>query len=154
METISKNTLVSISLKIEDQSGRLLDESDEVMYLHGGYGQIFQRVEDELEGKGQDARFDVLLSPEEAFGTFDETLMLKEPLEALPEDVEVGMELDGEDEGVVWVVEAIAEGFATLNANHQLAGIPLRVSGEVLELEQLSETGAHEILHMEHDHDH
>ena len=43
---IKKNTLVSISLITEDEGGNLLDESEEVMYLHGDYGQIFRKLED------------------------------------------------------------------------------------------------------------
>ena len=40
----------------------------------------------------------------------------------------------------------------TLNINHELARIPLRVSGEILELEQLSDEATQEIFHMDHDH--
>jgi FKBP-type peptidyl-prolyl cis-trans isomerase SlyD len=152
MELIKKNTLVSISLKIEDTKGNLLDESEEVMYLHGASKEIFQKLEDELDGKTIDYNFDLLLSPKEAFGEFKESLYLKEPLKDLPKEIAVGMELEIEDEDLVWVVESIEDGYATLNANHELAGIPLRVYGKVLELEQLSEEGAQEILNMEHHH--
>jgi len=51
MEKIKKNTLVSISLKTEDEAGNLLEENEEVMYLHGSYGQIFTKLEKELEEK-------------------------------------------------------------------------------------------------------
>lgn len=44
MEVITKNTLVSISLKTENK---------EIMYLHGAHRQIFQKLETELEGKKQ-----------------------------------------------------------------------------------------------------
>ncbi|MEJ2373652.1 MAG: peptidylprolyl isomerase, partial [Sulfurimonas sp.] len=66
MEQITKNTLVSISLKLADQSGNVLDESDEVMYLHGGYDQIFKKLEEDLEGKKIGDNFDLLLTPLEA----------------------------------------------------------------------------------------
>ncbi|WP_304545866.1 FKBP-type peptidyl-prolyl cis-trans isomerase [Sulfurimonas microaerophilic] len=152
MEKITKNTLVSISLKLADEKGNILDESDEVMYLHGGYNQIFQKLEDELEGKKVGDTFDLLLAPADAFGEFNESLMVKELLTDLPEEIAVGMELEGEDESVVFVVESIDDEYATLNANHELAGIPLRVSGEVLEMEHLSDAGVEEILNMEHEH--
>ncbi|MBN2783130.1 MAG: peptidylprolyl isomerase [Campylobacterales bacterium] len=152
METIQKNTLVSISLKLEDAKGNLLDDSDEVMYLHGGYNQIFQKLEDELDGKKIGDTFNIFLEPSDAFGEYDESLVTKEKLSDLPDDVEVGMELDGDDEDVVWVVESIEDGYAMLNANHELAGIPLRVSGEILELEHLSYDGVQEILNMQHEH--
>jgi FKBP-type peptidyl-prolyl cis-trans isomerase SlyD len=122
------------------------------MYLHGSYGQIFQRVEDELEGMSVGDDFNLLLSPEQAFGEYKESLVLTEPLDELPEDIAVGMELDGENEEIVWIVEEIADGYATLNANHELAGVALRVSGKVLKIEQLTEEGAQKILDMDHEH--
>ncbi len=154
MDKITKNTLVSILLEIRDQSGKLLEENEEIMYLHGGYGQIFQKLEDALEGKSLGDSFDMFLTPTEAFGIYDETLVEQEALENLPEDITLGMdfEVENENEKTIWVVEDIKEGYATLNANHELAGIPLRISGEILELEQLNDEGANEILTMEHAH--
>ncbi|MEJ2414145.1 MAG: peptidylprolyl isomerase [Sulfurimonas sp.] len=152
MEQITKNTLVSISLKLADQSGNVLDESDEVMYLHGGYDQIFKKLEEDLEGKKIGDNFDLLLTPLEAFGEYNDALVAKEPLSDLPEDIAVGMELESGDEAIAWVVESIEGEYAVLNANHELAGVPLRVSGEVLEMEHLNDEGVQEILNMEHHH--
>ena len=152
MEKISKNTLVTISLQLHSKDGELLDDSEKLMYLHGGYGQIFQKLEDELGAKQRGDTFSILLSPIDAFGEFNQSLLIKESLKELPEDIELGLELEGEDASIVWIVEEIKDGFATLNANHELAGIPLRVSGEILELQQLSDQGVQEILNMEHKH--
>ena len=152
MEKITKNTLVTISLKIESENGDFLDDSEQLMYLHGGYGQIFPKLEEELELKSKSNTFNILLPPIDAFGEFDKSLHIKESLNDLPEDIEIGFELDGEDESTVWTVEDIKDGFAILNANHELAGIALRVSGEILELQHLSDEGVEEILNMEHEH--
>jgi FKBP-type peptidyl-prolyl cis-trans isomerase SlyD len=152
MNKIRKNTLVSISLTTEDEEGNLLAESEEVIYLHGGYGQMFQKLEDVLEGKKIGDHFSLFLTPLEAFGEYDESLVSKEPLSELPEDIDLGMEFEVEEEETIWVVESIEDGYAILNANHELAGIPVRISGEVLELEQLSDEGAQEVLNMEHTH--
>lgn len=152
MEKITKNTLVSISLITEDEGGNLLENNEEVMYLHGAYGQMFQKLEDELQGKKVGDRFNLFLTPTEAFGEYDESLIVKNSLKELPEDLALGMEFKVEDEEKIWVVEHIEDGYAILNANHELAGIPIRISGEVLELELLSDEGAHEILHMENTH--
>lgn len=152
MEKISKNKLVTISLQLKSKDGELIDDSEKMMYLHGGYGQIFQKVEDALEAKHIGDTFNILLSPLDAFGEFDKSLLVKESLKELPEDVELGFELEGEDESIIWIVEEIKDGFATLNANHELAGIPLIVSGEVLELQHLSDDGVQKILNMEHEH--
>lgn len=152
MDKIKKNTLVSMLIKLEDEEGNIIDESEELMYLHGNYNQIFKKLEDELEGKKAGDTFHVLLTPAEAFGEYDESLVLKELLKDLPEDIAVGEELDGEEEGIVYVVESIEKKHAILNANHELAGIPLVASGKILEIEQLSDEAAEELLHAEHHH--
>ncbi|MBD3794156.1 MAG: peptidylprolyl isomerase [Campylobacterales bacterium] len=152
MKKITKNTLVSLSIQTEDQSGNLLAESEELIYLHGSYGQIFQKLEESLEGKMLGDRFNLFLTPAEAFGEYDESLVTKEPLDELPEDIALGMEIEAEDEETIWVVETIEDGYATLNANHEFAGIPVRVSGEVLELQQLSDKEVEDVLNMEHTH--
>lgn len=152
MDKIKKNTLVSMLLKLEDEEGNIIDESEELMYFHGGYGQIFQKLEDEFDGKKVGYTFCVTLAPAEAFGEYKESLVLKERLEDLPEDIFVGTELDGEDEGVVYVVESKDKEYAILNANHELAGISLVASGKILEIEQLSEEVAKELLKGEDHH--
>lgn len=152
MDTITKNTLVAISLITTDEAGNLLEENEEIMYLHGNHEQIFQKLENGLEGKKTGDCFNLFLTPEEAFGQYDESLVMKEPLNELPEDIALGMEFESENDDNIWVVEHIEDGCAILNANHELAGIPLRITGEVLELEQLSQEGVEEILTMEHSH--
>jgi len=152
VDKIKKNTIVSMLIKLEDEEGNIIDESEELMYLHGGYNQIFKKLEDELEGKKVGDTFHVTLTPAEAFGEYDESLVLKELLEDLPEDIYVGAELDGEEEGIVYVIESIDKEHAILNANHELAGITLIASGKILEIEQLSDEAAQELLKEEHHH--
>lgn len=152
MKKIGKNSLVTLSLKMEGEDGTFLDESDELVYLHGGYGQIFQKLEETLEGKTVGYCFDILLQPKEAFGEYEQSLVVKESLDELPEELELGMELEGEDENTMWIVESIEDGYATLNANHELAGLTLRVFGTVLDFEQLTEENAQKILDMDHEH--
>lgn len=152
MNTIRKNTLVSISLRVESEHGDLLDESEKLMYLHGGHSQIFQKLEAYLEAKQVGDTFNITLKPEDAFGEYDVSLVVEEALEDLPDEIELGMDLEGEEEGSVWFVEKIEDGYATLNANHEFAGITLVVSGEVLELENLCDEAAQEILNMDHEH--
>jgi len=152
VDKIKKNTIVSMLIKLEDEEGNIIDESEELMYLHGGYNQIFKKLEDELEGKKAGDTFHVALTPVEAFGEYDETLVVKELLEDLPEDIAVGTELDSEEEGIVYVIESIDKEHAILNANHELAGITLIASGKILEIEQLSDEAAQELLKEEHHH--
>lgn len=49
---IKKDALVSIDLELQDENGNTIEENDqEVIYLHGGYGHLFQKLEEALEGK-------------------------------------------------------------------------------------------------------
>lgn len=150
MQTIKKNTLVSISLITKDERENLLEDNEEIMYIHGSYGQIFEKLEQELEGKRVGETFNLFLSPNEAFGEYDETLVVKESLTDLPDDLTLGMEFEIEEEKTIWIVESIEDSHAILNGNHELAGVPLRVSGEVLEMEQLTDQGVKEILNTSH----
>jgi len=152
MLKIKKNALVYMRVKLEDEKGNIVDENDEIIYIHGGYNQLFQKLEDALEGKKVGDSFHVALTPAEAFGEYKDVLVLKELLEDLPEDISVGMELDGEEEGIVYVVQSIDKEHAILNANHELAGIALTASGEILEIEHLSDEAVKEILKAEHHH--
>lgn len=49
---IAKDILVNIEYTLRDEEGNLLNEGEEeLIYLHGGYGQIFAALERALEGK-------------------------------------------------------------------------------------------------------
>ena len=155
---ITKDTLVKLDYTLSDSEGNALNPESELIYLHGGYGFVFAKVEAALEGKATGDSVRVELSPAEAFGEFDETLVVEEPLSELPEDIAVGMEIDGyfdesPDEVVIYTVTKIGGDSAVLDANHPLAGKPLVFEGTVTGLQQLDEAGVKEILeHQEHHH--
>ena len=77
---ISKNSAVTVRYKVSNAQGKVLEESQEPMaYLHGGYGNLFPKVEEALEG--QEVGFKVLveLSADDAFGQRDESLLQSIP---------------------------------------------------------------------------
>jgi FKBP-type peptidyl-prolyl cis-trans isomerase SlyD len=156
--TITKDTLVSLDYRLTDSEGNLLNpDEEELIYLHGGYGQIFKKVEDALEGKKVGESVRVPLSPPEAFGEYDEALVVEEPLSELPEELEVGMELDGHleaspDDVVIFTVREIREDSAVLDGNHPLAGMSLVFEGTVEEIQALGEEAVREILEHHHEH--
>lgn len=111
---------------------------DDLYYLHGGYGGAFPKVELELEGLGVDAKVEVELTPEEAYGPIDPNGMLQVPLEEIPAEAQhVGAQLDAEGpngERVSFTVTDVGDGVATVDANHPLAGKHLRFVLEVLDI--------------------
>jgi len=150
---IQKNSLVSLKMSLSDENGNLIEGNDEeIIYLHGGYGHLFVKLEEALEGKKVGDKFSVKLSASEAFGEFKEEFIVQVDLEDLEQDVEVGMELDGEVEGVIYSIVRIEDGVALLDGNHPFAGVPMIATGEILEIEALGKEAIAKILEDEHRH--
>ena len=97
---IAMNTVVSMTYELKNSDGEVLESSVEpVSYLHGGYDNIFPKVEEAMHGKNVGDVVTVDLMPADAFGEFDEELVQIEPASAFPADeLKVGMQFEGEDE--------------------------------------------------------
>ena len=49
---IGKNCVVTLTYRVVDKKGVVLDTGNEpLVYLHGGYKDVFEKVEKALEGK-------------------------------------------------------------------------------------------------------
>ena len=135
--TITKDCIVTIDYHINDTEGNLLHEEEEpLIYLHGNYGHIFTTVEEALEGKKIGETFKIILSADKAFGQYDPERVITEELDELPEELEVGMEIDGyldesPEDIVIYTVTEITETHATLDGNHPLAGMDMIFEGTV-----------------------
>ena len=124
---IAMNTVVSISYELLDSNGNVLESSkDPVSYLHGGYDNIFPRVEEELHGKSIGDTVEITLEPADAFGEYDEELVQMEPISAFPsKDLKVGMQFEGEDESgevILYTITNIDDGKVIVDGNHPWAG--------------------------------
>jgi FKBP-type peptidyl-prolyl cis-trans isomerase SlyD len=136
---IAKNCVVTLTYRVTDSDGELIDDgSQPIVYIHGGYDGIFPKIEEELHGKEVGAELTVKLQPEDAFGDYDEAMVLIEPLSLFPESIEVGMQFermteDGEDE-IVYTITDIADGKVVVDGNHPLAGQAIIFSCTVSEV--------------------
>src|SRR5450830_754860 len=94
---IAMNTVVSMTYELLNTEGEVLESSQEpVTYLHGGYDNIFPRVEEELHGKSVGDVVEITLEPADAFGEYDEELVQIEPATAFPsKDLKVGNAVAG-----------------------------------------------------------
>jgi FKBP-type peptidyl-prolyl cis-trans isomerase SlyD len=130
---IAPNTVVTLAYRVTDSEGNVIDAGDKpLVYLHGGHGGIFEKIETELEGQSAGFQKDIRLLPEEAFGEYDAELVMVEPRELFPDDIEVGMQFerateDGDDD-MLYTITDIAEGKVVVDGNHPLAGIALLFS--------------------------
>ena len=127
---ITKNTVVTLDYTVKDPEGSLIDDGHHpLVYLHGGYDGIFAVIEEELQGKKVGDNLKVKLLPEDAFGEFDEELVLVEDASMFPDNIEVGMSFErvaeeGEEE-IVYRITDIADGKVVVDGNHPLAGTAL-----------------------------
>lgn len=127
---IAKNTVVTLNYTVRDPDGNMVDDGHQpLIYLHGGYDGIFAQIETALHGKSKGEQLTLKLQPEDAFGDYDENMVLVEERSLFPENIEVGMSFervteDGEDE-ILYRITDIAEGKVIVDGNHPLAGVPL-----------------------------
>ncbi len=157
---IVKNSVVTLNYTVRDPEGNVIDDgAHPLVYLHGGYDGIFPVLEELLQGKKVGERFEVKLQPEDAFGDYDEELVLIEDAGLFPENIEVGMSFervtdDGEEEMVYRITE-IAEGKVVVDGNHPLAGTALVFDLTVAEVRAASaEEISHGHVHGEGGHHH
>lgn len=124
---IAMNTVVTMTYELKNANGEVLESSAEpVAYLHGGYDNIFPKVEEAMHGKNVGDVVEVSLDPVDAFGEYDEELVQIEPASAFPADeLKVGMQFEGEDETkevILYTVTEIADGKVVVDGNHPWAG--------------------------------
>jgi FKBP-type peptidyl-prolyl cis-trans isomerase SlyD len=153
---IAKDTVVTLDYELFDLDGNLIEKTEEpIEYLHGGYDGIFPMVERALDGKSVGESCRVRLEPDDAFGEYDAELVLVEPRDKFPGNIDVGMQFEGRsntsEEMLVYTVTDIAEDKVVVDGNHPLAGQTLDFSCTVAsvrsatdeELEHRHAHGAH-----------
>lgn len=159
---IGKDTVVALTYQLSTLDGELLEEAvadAPAVYLQGGYDGIFPRVEAALEGQGVGHTLDIVLESDDAFGEYDAELVKIEPIEVFPEEVKIGMQLEGaSDDGehvMLYTVTDVADGKVVVDGNHPLAGQSLRIQCVVHSVRAAStEEVEHGHVHGEHGHHH
>ncbi len=156
---IDKDTAVTLRLTIAESTGKVIQNGKTpVAYLHGGYDNLFPKLEAALQGQEAGFKATLNLAPEDAFGPRDESLLRTISKKDFPPGVKVGGTLRGyTDAGheQVFTVVKIKGDQVMLDGNHPLAGKALRVGVEVLSVRAASaEEIAHGHVHGEHGHHH
>lgn len=147
---ISDNKVVSIEYTLKDKNGEILDSSDgEALAFIQGSGQIIPGLETALNGKKAGDKFSVTIEAKDAYGEYDETKKRDVPMAQLTEieNIQVGMQLEGEDEegeGLIVTIVELNEETATLDANHPLAGSSLHFD---INITDVREATAEELSH-------
>ena len=145
MLTINENKVVTFEYTLKNDSGEILDSSENnapITYLHGS-GNIIPGLEAELEGKKVGDKFHASIEPEDGYGIRIEDFIQKierDRLSHLPE-IEIGMQLQAYDEDgmqIMTVVE-ISDTDITLDGNHPLAGQKLHFDVEIIDMREATE---------------
>lgn len=157
---IAKNTVVTLNYRVTDAQGQPVDEGKEpLVYLHGGYDGIFPLLEEKLQGKNVGEQLEVRLEPEDAFGDYDAELVLIEPRNLFPDNIEVGMQFergteDGDDDELYTITD-IADDKVVVDGNHPLAGMALHFTCTIADVRPATaEELAHGHVHGPHGHHH
>ena len=142
---IDRGTVVTLDYELKNGDGEPLeDEGAQLEYLHGGFGGIFPKVEEELEGKDVGDEMAITLEPADAFGEYEADLLRVEPRERFPEVIEVGMRFEGvpgdrEDEALIYTITDITPETVVVDGNHPLAGERLWFKAKVSALRKATQ---------------
>ena len=133
---IAMNTVVMMTYELKDAEGTILESSeDAVAYLHGGYDNIFPKVEEAMHGKKIGDIIELGLEPSDAFGEYDAELVQIEPKNAFPQSkLKIGMQFEGEDssgEVIIYSVTDITDDKVVVDGNHPWAGQKIIFKAEV-----------------------
>jgi FKBP-type peptidyl-prolyl cis-trans isomerase SlyD len=151
---IAERTVASFNYTLTNDAGEVIDTSEgraPLAYLHGA-GNIVPGLEKEMTGRSAGDRFNVVVTPEEGYGTPNPMLIQTVPREAFQgvDTIEVGMAFQAQTpQGPLSVVVSKVDADnVTVDGNHPLAGQTLHFAIEVTDVRDASlEELAHGHVH-------
>ena len=145
---IESPCVVSLSWRLEDTLGELIDElPDPVEFLFGG-DDLLPKVEEALAGQEAGFGTTLHLEPEHAFGEYDSSLVFFENRSLFPDSVAPGLQFEGPPEGsttpgmpgdALYTVTEVYDTHVVLDGNHPLAGIALVLQLTVHDVREASD---------------
>lgn len=127
---------VVIKITIQVPEERLIITDKVSQYTHGQQ-QLLPVIEDALVGKQAGETTHLDLSPDRAFGPYDETRKVSIAREKVPAAARVG-EVSQTSEGIPFTILELSDRSALVDFNHPLAGKHVVLDVTVLEVKQKS----------------
>jgi FKBP-type peptidyl-prolyl cis-trans isomerase SlyD len=121
------NKVVTFTYSILEEGGEVLEQSDlPISYVHGGKHDLFEKIEQELDGCVENDVVQVRLTPEEGFGPHDPSLTYTDDIENVPVEFRhIGAEVEmmnDKGDSRKFKVTRIENGKLTVDGNHPMAG--------------------------------
>lgn len=142
---IEKDKMVKIHYTLTDTDGKVLDSSrngDPIEYLHGT-GNLISGLENELEGKKSGDKIHAVIKPEDAYGEYDEKLLIEVPRSQFDSGakIEVGQQFQANSAGgaMIVTVKKVTDDKITIDGNHELAGKTLCFDVDVVDVRDATE---------------
>lgn len=137
---IKKGSEVKFSYRLFSGE-EIMDETlpgQPMIYTHGE-GTLVPGLEKALRGLKAGDKVEVVVKPEDGYGTIRDDRIVNIPKAKIPKEADVheGMEVPArspEGEMVVGIITKVTDETVTIDFNHQLAGKTLRFEVEILEV--------------------
>ena len=126
-QRVALNKFVEFTYQITDEDGNMIEQVNvPVGYAYGGAQQMFDKVEQAIEGMQAGETVTVVLAPGEAYGDHDPELTFTDDIDNVPPQFRhVGAQIDFQNDGgevKTFVVTAIDDDKLTVDGNHPMAG--------------------------------
>ena len=146
---IETNKYVTLAYELyvgEDDERELMERATEEIPLEFIFGtnSMLQSFEDQLDGKSTGDTFDFMLTPDEAYGEFEDEKIVDIPKSVFKVDGEIDEEMleegktipmmDTEGNSLLGSVVEVKDEIVSMDFNHPLAGEILHFTGNVLEV--------------------
>ncbi|MGO9445125.1 MAG: FKBP-type peptidyl-prolyl cis-trans isomerase [Thiobacillaceae bacterium] len=141
---VVKGVVVYIRYSILDARGSVVEQYDmPVGYVHGGNSGLLEKLESALTGKSVGDRVNVVLSPEEAYGSRDEDLAFTDDIVNVPPQFRhIGAEVvmsNESGETKAFYVSKIEDDKLTVDGNHPLAGQQVTCMVDIVDIREATE---------------
>jgi len=142
---IGEQKVVTLHYTLTDNEGRVIDQSEDgsFAYLHGA-SNIIPGLENALSGKSAGEELSVAVSPEDAYGDRDESMLQQVPKNMFEDtnQIAVGTQFHAQGpngEMLVVTVMEVQEEHVLVDGNHPLAGVELNFDVKIIEVREASE---------------